>query len=202
MRTGYKLVRADLAPFVGDQTLRFGVGTVHRLPDGVPPIPCEQGFHYCPVAVDCLGYLCWHDGPRRLMRVKIPDDATVVTDDGVKFCASVIEIVEEVISDAAALLTGGALQKTHNRRRWMRFVGGKRPSRGLLAVDRYSDGTRWKMWVSGDGPGPDIETVEQLPSGTIRTYNWLMEDTAVEWTDAAWVRLNSIMDAREPCEEQ
>jgi hypothetical protein len=203
MRTGFKFVRANLSPFVGDATLRFDVGTVHRLPDGVQPVPCRRGFHYCPVAVNCLTYLEWGHGAR-LLRIKVPDDATIVTDDDVKFCASAIEIVEDVTSDAAQLLTGAALMKTRTGtgRRWSCFVGGEPSSRGLHRVERDDDGERWKEWVT-DGPdGGNIHFIEQYPSGTIQWYDRQLKVTVVEPTHAAWVRLNSIMDARESFEEQ
>jgi hypothetical protein len=103
-RSGYKVVSArSLSIHGGKPRVRYDVGPTVRLPDGQQPVACQVGFHYCPVARDCLRYVGWQRR-HRLLRVSVPDDATVVTDDGCKCAASALTVVEDVTHDAAALL--------------------------------------------------------------------------------------------------
>jgi hypothetical protein len=103
---GYKIVDEHFHSLVlaGERKL-YTVGTTVALGDD-NVLPCCRGLHFCPNALDCLGYYDL-SGDRRLLRVTVPVGATVATSDGgKKYAASVLHVDADVTADVDSLLTG------------------------------------------------------------------------------------------------
>jgi hypothetical protein len=204
MRTGFKLVHADLAPFAGDKTLRFAVDTVHRLPEGTLPIVCRVGFHYCPVALDCLRYVRVYPGCH-LLRVQALDDATVVTDNGLKYCASAIQVVEDVTERIGELLTGMlVLAARHEYCKAVHYTSGLQSTENgdlVITVARWADGACCKRW--GQGKGPDGNDFMFLGADE-KIHVWRDDQivAVVDANDGRWPAYSAVMKRREPWDVQ
>jgi len=85
---GYKVFNSDWTC----RGFRFEVGQTYSLPDGQRPVPCEQGFHFCEIAVDCFNYYSF-DPSNKVAIVEAIGDVVVDAD---KSCTNVINVVEEV----------------------------------------------------------------------------------------------------------
>jgi hypothetical protein len=106
VRTGYKVVDADGQSLFGQPRVAYAVGRHYALPAGARPMICQYGFHYCPVALDCLRSVEFKRG-YRLLAVSVPADADIVADEhDVKWAASAMDIVADVTADILRLLTG------------------------------------------------------------------------------------------------
>jgi hypothetical protein len=104
VREGYKIV-TDTGLSVYGIRVQYVVGQSYRLPEGARVEMCQTGYHYCPVAVDCLRYVPWDD-THRLLKVEALGDADVVTDKGINCASSGIIVLADVTRDVADLLTG------------------------------------------------------------------------------------------------
>jgi hypothetical protein len=186
-RAGYKVVYRDGTTLFGGRDLKFTVGVSHRLPAEHPRPVCGQwGFHYCPVALNCLGNIRWDDG-KRLLRVTVPDDAVVVTNDsGLKCAASALTVVEDVTHDVERLLTGvlhEVVVPPPSFTEWTSFRGGKVssiPPSKLVSVAHHANGMRIKTW--------DDATIRRFPCGDIEVTRdgaeprWVVATDVGEWT--------------------
>jgi hypothetical protein len=96
---GYKIVRDDYTSPLVRKGEVWTVGSHHKLV-GEPKL-CHEGFHFCPRAIDCAAYVfgcsCTADAAHgyRLLRVGVPDGATVVS-DGRKHVSNELVVIEEV----------------------------------------------------------------------------------------------------------
>jgi hypothetical protein len=202
-RTGFKVVDAEGTPFYGSRTLRFSVGETHCLPDGEKPTPCKSGFHYCPVALDCLRFVDWDDGCR-LLAVAVPDGAATVTDDGYKYAASALTVVADVTADAKRLLTGAMLSTLGSMRTWTLYRDGGIPSDGLLEVFRNSLGNG-KGWCEGSCPVGGIvyayhRCVDPVGVDTVRTDGKDRRLITLSEGDPDWPAVTALLAMTEPFE--
>ena len=91
---GYKVFNSDWTC----RGFQYEVGKTYELKGKA--VPCESGFHFCKVAVDCFNYYTF-DPDNKVAIVK----GYSVVEQGDKCCAGKIEIVEEVTWEK--LLTTG-----------------------------------------------------------------------------------------------
>jgi hypothetical protein len=134
VRTGYKVVDADGQSLHGDPRVVYAVGSRYALPVGMAPKICDRGFHYCPVALECLRFVAFRRD-YRLLEVTVPDDAEIVCDNGgLKWAASAIDVVADATADIPRLLTGVTRPTTSDP--------------GQQAVHFYEAGLRHRL----DGP--------------------------------------------------
>jgi hypothetical protein len=103
--TGYKIVAADGSPLCGTQNVMYRVGERYDLSNRKPLKLREQGFHFCTVALNCLGAVGWNDG-WRLLRVSVPVGTETQSDGSGDVVARSIVVDADVTDDAATLLTG------------------------------------------------------------------------------------------------
>jgi hypothetical protein len=193
IREGYKLVNADGTTFRGSPRPRFRVGTTHRLPAGVEPVCCQVGFHYCPRALDCVRYVP-HDVSYdrvRLLRVVVPNDAAVATDDDdeCKYAASALTAVDDVTADMDWLLTGVVESSDPISDDWISYRRGKvapsTSSSNLLRIIHGHDGTRVKEWTN--------RRLQRYPCGTIVDVRGGIENAVPPGGDG-WADLNAELD--------
>jgi hypothetical protein len=170
-RTGYKLVNCKTWKGLFGSDV-YTVGSTHALPDGVDPVICVRGFHYCARAIDCLCYVPLRAGVRLLV-VRIPDEAHIVG-DGHKFAASklIVECEVELPSD---LLTGTTTMRVDDTETTYWFVNGKTHD-GPNGEPACSSRGPWGMrsrWLRDDGR--PIYAVYRS-DGTLDTETWESHD--------------------------
>jgi hypothetical protein len=214
-REGYKIVRSDGSSTVGTPPVTYVVGATYRLPPGVQVVPCKVGFHYCPVASDCTDQVSWADD-RRLLKVAALPDATVVTNDDVKYACSGLVVVADVTNDVDVLLAaterwqdGRRVDRFDDNAPWFQRVTESR-TRGRLHADDgaayvYRDRgadfaeKRWYrnglLWLGYDGRSSWVQRrgghITALVAGT-----W----TVVPSDDAEYAKMDAMLDRVEPCE--
>ncbi len=96
---GFKLMGKDM---LGYNKFQYKIGETHRLPEWAKPVMCEQGFHFCEEAKDCLLYVSHllNQRPLRLFHIEAQEVANKNDDDddddGYKKVAKTITIKEEI----------------------------------------------------------------------------------------------------------
>jgi hypothetical protein len=186
-RQGYKIVGDDMMSFCGNVTWK--VGEEQRLPDGEEPAMCQRGFHFCPLAGDCLKYVDWQ-GCYRLLHVRVPDDATVIVDvdeDGDKCCASALVVIADITD------TGGLqlVRRTLTDGRGVVQVGGINADRETCWVAREPNGACSKQY------GTATFVVRRARGANIVVNGCVVLPAGSD----AWRKQNDLLDRIEPFEE-
>ncbi len=112
---GYKLMGKNMRGF---KRFQYRVGGKYTIPHGGKPIMCEQGFHFCEEAVDCLKYVghLHSQRPFRLFEV----EAQCVEKEGDKSVAQTIEIKKEIMD--LSELDGGIVHTNGDAVTYKNFV--------------------------------------------------------------------------------
>jgi hypothetical protein len=177
-REGYKLVFPNWGSVHGLDVFR--VGSTHALDDGVKPVLCQRGFHFCSRPVDCLFYFPYSPSCR-LLRVVVPPEAVVVGADG-NFAASALTVVEE-LPTTTGLLTGSGtfLNDDDGTIIVATYVDGLLDSRGngdapsWTVTDPRTGRVLYQQWHCEGLPYRDdgnAATIVYYPQGTVKTRTW------------------------------
>jgi hypothetical protein len=218
-RAGYKVVMADGQSLAGTPPVTYVVGATYRLPSSAGKLaPCSVGYHYCPVASDCMRYVRWGDD-RRLFEVAALPDAQVVGDDGYKCVCDGLVVVADVTDRAATLLS--ATNRWENGLHVARFDEGDDSSwtsrcteRRLYGVPHATDGpafvyrnrfqkTTLKAWAREGAPwngyGARYSSVVRLRR-TISVTTGHGPEEEVAPSDERYRILDAMLDEVEACE--
>jgi hypothetical protein len=219
-RHGYKIVRSDGSSTVGTPPVTYVVGQTYHLPPDADVTPCKVGFHYCPVARDCMQYVTawWPDF--RLFEVAVLDDARVVTDDGIKYACSGLVVVADVTAQAQTLLSrierwqdACPVAAFDDAARWTsrlvecKVYGNHHADDGPAIVyrNRYT-GITTKSWRHHGLPSAcyagRFSSVSRgnRGSGVISVMAANFTSSEVTPSDADYARLDAMLDVIEPCE--
>jgi hypothetical protein len=170
-RQGYKIVSASRKSFHNGTA--WDIGVEQRLPLGTEPVLCATGFHYCPLARDCLRYFTFTNG-NRLLRVRVPDGATVVTGPH-KCCASALVAVEDVTAQASLLLA-------ERPRSVLKRSVGRVGEHETCEVVRGPDGYRRKAWHT-DASDRFIRQ-DGLEAPIVVNASFTLAPGTTDWNDA------------------
>jgi hypothetical protein len=166
---GYKIVDERGYSLVGTPPVHYVVGGNYHLPAGVTVQICNVGFHFCPVATDCMDAVGWHETYRLFKVVTLPG-AQIVTTDGRKYACSGLTVVADVTGDVRTLLSNvkyfedgvcvprfdvAKAASWKNRATLVMTLGACHADEGPAVVHRTSTGDRiTKRWRRDGRPSP------------------------------------------------
>jgi hypothetical protein len=140
--TGYKIVSGNGEAVMGDPVV-YVVGKRYELAATDTLAICDSGYHFCPLAIDCLASVSW-EADRRLFTVAVPAGTEVETDGTGKFAARTLDVVADVTSDVPILLTGVRRGVWNDCQQTACYRNGLR--HGEPACVTRSDTDVWKSW--------------------------------------------------------